>query len=876
MIAGRAAPAATAGADPPGAAAAAAASEDAPAAAPSGPLGAQPSPAEPSPAPQGPAAKPRRAFTVPRVQGSIAVLALLLAAAAVYASLLIFERQATLRGTIRYNISWTASQAQQEVSRLQAAVGVYAVTRSEVDRESVELWLDIVANRVSILGRGETGTFIRGREELSGIAEEMAKVVEVARPLVAGIEDRENAAQLMRLLIRLNPRMARLASVAHAYDAELAASDAQDLGGLHWQLSGLLIGLIVTALALAGLAAWRNRLLARANAEVSTLVEELTLSGDRLQEANARVHEAMEAVTAQNQALKARDAALQRQNGLFDAALNNMSQGLGMFDAQHRLIVSNRRFSELFRLPAGAATAGVHAADLLRAAGEAGGFGRTATEAVWAEHRQLAAQERAATFVREDEEGRSLWVSHRPLAEGGWVATYEDVTETRRAEARIRHLANHDALTGLPNRRHFNERLREALGHEAHEVAVLFLDLDHFKNVNDTLGHQAGDELLRAVASRIRACVREADVVARLGGDEFAVLVEGDAARRGRVEALARRISEALAVPFALERYQAAIGASIGIAVAAGAATGTDTVLKHADVALYNAKASGRRTHRVFEAAMERELQERMELEADMRRAIELEQFELHYQPVIDLRSWRLSGFEALIRWRHPTRGLVSPGVFIPAAEETGMIVQIGERMLHRVCQEAATFPVPAKVAVNISPVQFAGGDLPNLVRDALSASGLPASRLELEITESALLQDSDTVVATLHRLRALGLRVALDDFGTKYSSLSYLRSFPFDKIKIDQTFVRDMGTRADCLAIVRSVARLADQLGMTATAEGVEERGQLEQVREAGCTEAQGYLFGRPTPLADLGRYFEAGAVFGPLPGQPMVPVLA
>jgi diguanylate cyclase (GGDEF)-like protein len=782
----------------------------------------------------------------------------LLAAAAVYASVLVFERHDALRKASRYNLGWTAGQAAQEVSRLQAAAGAFGLSRGEVERESVELWLDVVANRAATLLKGEAGAFVHANPEAHAIVSELAATVEAARPLVRSLEDPDSAPQLMRALQRLNPRMARLASLAHARGADLAAQDAEELGRLHWQLSDLLMGLIASSLTLAGIAAWRNRLLGRANAEVRLLADSLARSGQRLSEANRRVEDAMSALTAQNATLQARDAELRRQNALFDAALNNMSQGLGTFDAGHRLIVCNRRFAELFRLPAGAAVPGAHAAGLLELAGASGGFGRAATQAVWAEHLELAARARAATFVREDEEGRSLSVSQQPMEGGGWVATYEAVTEGRRAEARIRHLANHDALTGLPNRRRFNERLREALAAPGRGgVAVLLLDLDHFKNVNDTLGHQAGDALLRSAAARIRACTREGDLVARLGGDEFAVLMQGDAGRRERAEALAGRIASALAEPFAIDRYRASVAASIGVATAAGPGASADAMLRHADVALYRAKAAGRGTHRVFEESMAAELRAKLELEADLREALDRDQLELHYQPLFDLRRGRLSGFEALLRWRHPARGMVSPAEFIPLAEETGLIVPIGRWVLRRACAEAAAFPDDAKVAVNISPVQFAGDDLPALVRGALAESGLPADRLELEITESVLLHDSDAVVATLHRLRDLGLRVALDDFGTKYSSLSYLRSFPFDKIKIDQSFVRDMAERHDCLAIVRSVARLATQLGMTATAEGVEDGAHLEQVREAGCTEAQGYLFGRPLPAAALGHLF-------------------
>jgi diguanylate cyclase (GGDEF)-like protein len=387
-------------------------------------------------------------------------------------------------------------------------------------------------------------------------------------------------------------------------------------------------------------------------------------------------------------------------------------------------------------------------------------------------------------------------------------------------------------------------------------LALLCLDLDHFKNVNDTLGHPAGDALLELVSRRLLGCVRETDVVGRLGGDEFAVLHVAEG-RPPEAEALARRIIDALGAPYVVEGRRVVVGASVGLAFAAGgdAGAGPDVLLKNADMALYRAKAEGRGTFRVFEAEMDAAVQARLAIESDLREAVERRQFELYYQPLFDLRARRVSGYEALIRWRHPERGLIPPAQFVPIAEEMGLIVPIGEWVAHRACADAAAWPAPVKVAVNLSPVHFRAGDVVGAVAGALRRSGLDPSRLELEITESALLRDSDAVVATLHRVRGLGPRIAMDDFGTGYSSLSYLRSFPFDKIKIDQSFVREMGGRPDCFAIVNSVSDLAARLGMTTTAEGVETAEQLGMVRRAGCTEAQGYHFGGPLPLPEVAR---------------------
>ena len=429
--------------------------------------------------------------------------------------------------------------------------------------------------------------------------------------------------------------------------------------------------------------------------------------------------------------------------------------------------------------------------------------------------------------------------------------------------ARIFFMAHHDALTGLPNRLMFHDRLQEALMQQRRwgdGIALLCLDLDHFKQVNDTLGHPAGDMLLKAVAGRLRECVRDGDMVARLGGDEFAVLQCG-ARQPERAGELAQRIVEKLGAPYDLGGDRAVVGASVGIAVVTPDLCSADTLLRSADLALYRAKADGRGSFRLFESGMDEQMRARQTIERDLREALAQNEFEMFYQPVFHLQAQCVSGFEALLRWRHPDRGLVPPAQFIPIAEELGLIVPIGEWVLAQACADAATWPDDVMVAVNLSPVQFYSPGLVEAVREALQRSGLPARRLELEITESALLQDSKTVLATLHELRALGLRTALDDFGTGYSSLSYLRSFPFDKLKIDQSFVREMAYRPDCRAIVKSVLDLAHELGMTTTAEGVETEEQLDQLLRDGCTEVQGFLFDRPRPAADIRHWLAPGA---------------
>ncbi len=434
-----------------------------------------------------------------------------------------------------------------------------------------------------------------------------------------------------------------------------------------------------------------------------------------------------------------------------------------------------------------------------------------------------------------------------------------------RAHQELHVLAHQDALTGLPNRVVLRNQLEYALAGlkpNGRTIAVSYLDLDHFKDVNDSFGHETGDELLKAVAERLRTCIPASEgqvrnLISRFGGDEFAILQTG-IRRAGESAALASKIVEALRAPFTVNGQEIFIGTSIGIALPQGHVTPSQ-ILKHADMALYHAKADGRGTFRFFEPHMDVQLQARRALEVDLRKAATNGEFELFYQPQININDNEISGYEALLRWHHPERGLVPPAEFIPVIEDTGLIVPLGDWILEQACKEAAKWPRSIHVAVNLSPVQFRNRGLVQSVSRALAASGLAPNRLELEITESVLLQDNEATVSMLHELRRLGVRIAMDDFGTGYSSLSYLRSFPFDKIKIDQSFVREMSQRSDCLAIVQSVANLGSSLGMPTVAEGIETEEQLRQIQAAGCTDAQGYYFGRPRPARDLVHTLEA-----------------
>jgi diguanylate cyclase (GGDEF)-like protein/PAS domain S-box-containing protein len=435
-----------------------------------------------------------------------------------------------------------------------------------------------------------------------------------------------------------------------------------------------------------------------------------------------------------------------------------------------------------------------------------------------------------------------------------------DITERKKAEARVIHMAHHDALTDLPNRALFRERLDEALRRERRSnrcVAVLALDLDRFKEVNDTLGHAIGDALLKSVTQRLRGCVRETDTIARLGGDEFAI-VQGVIHEANDPAALARRIQEAITQPHDLDSHLVIIGTSIGIAVGPEDGAGPDQLLKNADLALYKAKGEGGSSYHFFEPGMDQRMQARRALEHDLRNALANGEFALYYQPLINIKLDQICGFEALLRWTHPERGSVSPADFIPLAEETGLIVPIGEWVLRQACMEAATWPEHIEIAVNLSVAQFKSRNLIEVIVDTLGATGMAPRRLELEITESVMMQDEDRVFAILTQLHALGVRIALDDFGTGFSSLSYLRKFPFDKIKIDRSFISDLSAaNVDALAVVRSIAQLGVSLGMSTTAEGVETQEQMDQVRIEGCTEMQGFLFSRPVPASEIPRLF-------------------
>jgi diguanylate cyclase (GGDEF)-like protein len=543
-----------------------------------------------------------------------------------------------------------------------------------------------------------------------------------------------------------------------------------------------------------------------------------------------------------------------------DAAINNMPLGLCMFDAELKLIVANDCYRRMYALPDESVRLGTPLSALFEHRSQAGIVPETDLEQYTSRVFSTLATGEGMHDMLNLNDGRTISVIIQPVAKGGVVAVHEDVTERRRAEAQIYHMARHDALTDLPNRVLFNERLAEMLDAAGRDekIAVMCLDLDRFKGVNDTLGHPAGDKLLRMVADRVRGIIRPGDVVARLGGDEF-VLVQGRAEQPASAIALAERIVDALSAPYLVDGHQIVIGTSVGIAVSPQDGADADLLLKNSDMALYRSKSDGGGVFRFFETEMDARLQQRRLMELDLRCALAEGQFELHYQPLINVEKNTINGFEALLRWKHPNQGYIPPSDFIPLAEEIGLINPLGEWILQNACMEAATWPEEIQVAVNISPVQFRTKKLLATVLSALAASGLSPRRLELEITEGVLLVEQKSTLSMLHDLRALGVRIVMDDFGTGYSSLGYLQSFPFDKIKIDGSFIRNSGTGTTALAIIRAITGLGTSLGMMTTAEGVETADQLKLIRKEGCGEAQGYLFSRARPASEIGEFLES-----------------
>lgn len=538
------------------------------------------------------------------------------------------------------------------------------------------------------------------------------------------------------------------------------------------------------------------------------------------------------------------------------AILENLAHGISLYDRHGRLVLCNRQFLDIYRLPPALGKRGTSFRQILEARVAGNTHVGDDPEDYVADRLGAVREQRTLGAIHRLNSGQVVSMTHQPMDDGGWVSTHKDVTELHNMQAELTHLAYHDALTGLPNRTLFYRRIGTAFENlDATGFAVLCLDLDGFKPINDTLGHAAGDTLLRQFAARLGSCLGPMDSAARMGGDEFAVLHRG-----GTVDSaseLAQRILDATFAPYDLDGQVLTIAVGIGIAIAGGDGADTDQLLHNADVALYAAKRDGRGSIRCFEPELNRITVDRRRMEVDLKRALEFGEFELHFQPILNLQKRAFSGFEALLRWRHPERGLVPPCDFIPVAEDTGLIVPIGDWVIREALTEAARWPDGLKIAVNVSSVQLIRGSLITTLVQALATSGIAHERVELEITESVFLENSEQSLDALRQLRALGVRIALDDFGTGFSALGYLLAFPFDKIKIDGTFVRALDSTEGAKTIVGAVADIGARLDMETTAEGIETPEQLKGVHAAGYTEAQGYLISRPMPREAVRRLF-------------------
>ena len=647
----------------------------------------------------------------------------------------------------------------------------------------------------------------------------------------------------------------------YGLDVGIGVAEEEMLRQWRWRTTAVILGTAIVLMC----ALFLLRIMARQYHVLSASEASLAEKSQALEREHASLLEKDKALKQEHVKLLRSDAALRVQMERFDVALNNMSRGFAMYDNQARLVVCNDYYRNILGLSPDQARPGCSLRGVIEYTQRTLGV-PTDLDAYIAEAVRSAAAGQYRTREIQDNRGRVISITYDSMPNGGWVATYEDITDRRASEKKIERLAHNDILTGIANRPSFLEHIdkaRQRLQADGNPFSVLMLDLDRFKHVNDSLGHAAGDTLLKETANRLQASLRSTDFLARLGGDEFAIVQTpprefeeiGDAPASMRESAivLANRVIELISEPYEIDGHKVVIGTSIGIAMAPDDAIDPDELMKKADLALYKTKSEGRNGYSFFDTAMTAAADERRQLETDLRDGLRRGEFELYYQPQVDLATGQTCSMEALVRWRHPTQGLIAPERFIPLAEDTGLITSLGEWILQTACAEATHWPSHVKVALNVSPVHIRKTNLFDVIMCALVDSRLPPDRLEIEITERVLQEQEAEQFVMLHQLKSLGISIALDDFGSGYSSLGYLTTFPFNKIKIDRSFTRDILIRPDCAAIVGAIGNLGRALDIVTVAEAVETEDQIPLLRTAGLTHAQGLLFGRPTPASDI-----------------------
>ncbi len=749
---------------------------------------------------------------------------ILLGIASIKIALEIQAHRSALERASRYDIAFSASQAVHEYARLVARIAELASGHADVSVDDVVLRYEILKSRYQTLNQGDFVDFAQRDPWRVQLMADFKAALDAAEPFIPEANDRGANARLLAILKPLESDFVGLASYANTYNGDLVAEDQQTLFSLNRRFTTSTAGLVVAGLLLLLLIYWNNHLLANTSLELQSAAAVLQATQERLR----------------------------LQNRIFHIALNNMSQGLCMVDASGRVQVVNRRLFEIFQIRNAALQDDWAITDLVR---QFGANKRPDLESTILLCRATASEEGDRSEIRLSD-GSVIQVARRGLTGGGIVLTCEDVTERTIAQERVAHLARHDSLTDLPNRNTLQQFIEEALSRSAEtgeRLAVLCLDLDNFKSINDTLGHAIGDKILRQVAKRISTVSRHGNLVSRIGGDEF-IVVQVGVAGRADPEKLAGRIIDRLSEPFEIDGKELRTGTSIGVALAPDNGTDAETLLKFADTALYAAKSQGRGKMAFFEKSLQARLDARQQLELELKTANFDAEFRVEYQPQVDARSHRIKGVEALVRWHSPQRGLVPPNEFISVAEEIGMIGRLGEWVLKRACADATQWPDDIGLAVNVSPIQFTGTDFVATLSDALAETGLAAHRIELEITESLFLAEDEATLQAMNALKAAGIGIALDDFGTGYSALSYIHKFPIGKIKIDRSFVFGLeNAQTQNLEIVRAIVAMADSLGIETVAEGVENETQLALITAAGCRQAQGFYFSRSVSARDI-----------------------